>query len=422
MPVDVILGLQWGDEGKGKIVDYLADQYQVVCRFQGGPNAGHTLYVDSVKYVLHTIPSGIFRKNTLNVIGNGVVLDPITLAKEIDQIHAQVPDLKERLLVSLKTHLILPSHRWIDLASEASKGKEKIGSTLRGIGPCYMDKTGRNGLRVGDIHLAGFETKYQQLKEKHLQFIRQYPAVEFEIESLEQQWLESIEKLRSLKTINAEYWLGDLLQKNVSILAEGAQGTMLDVDFGTYPFVTSSNTITAGVSTGLGVPPNSIRKVIGIAKAYCTRVGSGPFPSELDNEIGERLRKEGGEFGATTGRARRCGWLDLVQLKYSMMVNGVTDLCLTKIDVLNNFDQISVSNGYQLKDGTHTEEVPFDMRMIDQVNTLDFKGWNQSLATFKHFDELPDAIKTYLAHIESVCPAPISFLSTGPGRDELLVR
>ncbi len=329
MPVDVILGLQWGDEGKGKIVDYLADQYQVVCRFQGGPNAGHTLYVDGVKYVLHTIPSGIFRKNTLNVIGNGVVLDPITLAKEIDQIHAQVPDLKERLLVSLKTHLILPSHRWIDLASEASKGKEKIGSTLRGIGPCYMDKTGRNGLRVGDIHLAGFETKYQQLKEKHLQFIRQYPAVEFEIESLEKQWLESIEKLRSLKTINAEYWLGDLLQKNVSILAEGAQGTMLDVDFGTYPFVTSSNTITAGVSTGLGVPPNSIRKVIGIAKAYCTRVGSGPFPSELDNEIGERLRKEGGEFGATTGRARRCGWLDLVQLKYSMMVNGVTDLCLT---------------------------------------------------------------------------------------------
>ncbi len=239
---------------------------------------------------------------------------------------------------------------------------------------------------------------------------------------MEKQWLESIEKLRSLKTINAEYWLGDLLQKNVSILAEGAQGTMLDVDFGTYPFVTSSNTITAGVSTGLGVPPNSIRKVIGIAKAYCTRVGSGPFPSELDNEIGERLRKEGGEFGATTGRARRCGWLDLVQLKYSMMVNGVTDLCLTKIDVLNNFDQISVSNGYQLKDGTHTIEVPFDMRMIDRVDTLDFKGWNQSLASFQHFDQLPTAIKTYLAHIESVCPAPISFLSTGPGRDELLVR
>lgn len=421
MPVDVILGLQWGDEGKGKIVDYLADRYPTVCRFQGGPNAGHTLYINGEKLVLHTIPSGIFRSGVQNVIGNGVVLDPITLEKEITNVIQRAPDALERLLVSRKAHLILPAHRWIDLASETSKGKDKIGSTLRGIGPCYMDKTGRNGLRVGDIERAGFDQLYLKLKEKHQQFIRSFPEVEFDLKSEEEKWMQSLEALRKLKKINAEYWLGEKLQNGELILAEGAQGTMLDVDFGTYPFVTSSNTITAGVCTGLGVSPANIRKVIGIAKAYCTRVGSGPFPSELTDETGERLRKAGNEFGSTTGRPRRCGWIDLVQLRYASIINGVTDLCITKADVLNDFEEIGVVNSY-VQNGIEIEEIPYAMEDCSGVKTLYLSGWKQDLNTIEGFQSIPVPLKYLLEKIEQQTHVPVSFLSTGPGRDQLLVR
>ncbi|MEP7196492.1 MAG: adenylosuccinate synthase [Saprospiraceae bacterium] len=420
MPVDVILGLQWGDEGKGKIVDYLAEQYQIVCRFQGGPNAGHTLYIDGKKFVLHTIPSGIFRTKVDNIIGNGVVLDPVTLEKEIQQLLPNIPDLFDRLFVSNKTQLIIPSHRWIDLASENAKGKEKIGSTLRGIGPCYMDKTGRNGLRVGDLFTKGWEIKYHTLKEKHLQFLKQFPEVDFDLKEQEQQWFDSLDCLRKLKTIQVEYYLHKAINDGKLILAEGAQGTMLDVDHGTYPFVTSSNTITAGVCTGLGLAPQHIRKVIGIAKAYCTRVGSGPFPSELLDDIGEKLRTEGKEFGSTTGRPRRCGWLDLVQLNYSIILNGVTDLCITKIDVLNSFDEINLVDSYQIE-GKKVQEVPFDLNTIDQVGHLTFKGWNQSLSHCKLKNQLPESADHLLRHIEQTSNTPISYISTGPGREELIV-
>ncbi|MBK7811673.1 MAG: adenylosuccinate synthase [Saprospiraceae bacterium] len=420
MPVDVILGLQWGDEGKGKIVDFLADQYTVVCRFQGGPNAGHTLYIDGVKHVLHTIPSGIFRPQVVNVIGNGVVIDPITLEKEIKAVLPKVPDALERLLVSRKAHLILPAHRWIDLASENAKGKDKIGSTLRGIGPCYMDKTGRNGLRVGDIEKPGFDKLYEKLKLKHIQLIRQFPEVEFDEAHEEKVWFESLESLRQLKKVDAEYWLSDKLKEGENILAEGAQGTMLDVDFGTYPFVTSSSTITAGVCTGLGIPPGKIRKVIGIAKAYCTRVGSGPFPSELLDDVGEKLRKSGNEFGSTTGRPRRCGWLDLVQLRYACIVNGVTELCITKADVLNDFDNISFAESYKVNE-QWTSEVPYDMSEIQSVQLSELAGWKQSLADV-NFNNLPSQVIACMDKIEKFCDTKVKYLSTGPGRNELLVK
>jgi adenylosuccinate synthase len=421
MPVDAILGLQWGDEGKGKIVDYLADQYHAVCRFQGGPNAGHTLWIQGKKIVLHTLPSGIFRSNTLNLIGNGVVIDPITLSKEIDTVHSDIPDLIDRLFISRKAHLILPTHRWIDLASEHAKGKQKIGSTLRGIGPCYMDKTGRNGLRIGDINQNSFRSDYFALKEKHLQFLKQFPQADFNIEEEEQKWLDSIEKINQLQSINAEYWLNSMLVKNASVLAEGAQGTMLDVDFGTYPYVTSSNTIAAGICTGLGIAPNKIRKVIGIAKAYCTRVGSGPFPSELLDETGEKLRKEGNEFGSTTGRPRRCGWLDLVQLRYSVMINGVTDLCITKIDVLNHFEEIKMVNGYVLNNNEQTNELPFHLETIKHVTTTPLKGWQQELSNITDKEHLPSEVKSFLNSIQTNTTIPVSILSTGPGRDELMI-
>ena len=330
MAVDVLLGLQWGDEGKGKIVDYLADQYQLVCRFQGGPNAGHTLWIDGKKTVLHTIPSGIFHSHLVNVIGNGVVIDPITLIREIDALIITLPDVTSRLKIAKKAHLILPTHRLLDMASEASKGADKIGSTLRGIGPCYMDKTGRNGLRVGDILSPSFRKNYETLKEKHLRLLKLYPETEFDIQAEEEKWFEAIQRMKGLELIDAEYYLIDQLKAGNKILAEGAQGMMLDIDFGTYPFVTSSNTITSGVCSGLGVPPTSIRHVIGVTKAYCTRVGSGPFPSELNDETGERIRKAGHEFGSTTGRPRRCGWLDLPQLKYASMITGCTHIAITK--------------------------------------------------------------------------------------------
>ncbi len=422
MAVDVLLGLQWGDEGKGKIVDYLANKYDVVCRFQGGPNAGHTLYINDKKLVLHTIPSGVFRENVINVIGNGVVLDPTTFAKELDNINPIVSDLHDRLIISEKTHLILPTHRWIDLASENAKGKQKIGSTLRGIGPCYMDKTGRNGLRVGDLFRSNFEHLYKSLKEKHLQFIKQFPDVEFDLKDQEENWMNSLAQLRQMQVKDITYFLNKKLNEGKSILAEGAQGTMLDVDFGTYPYVTSSNTITAGVCTGLGVAPSSINKVIGIAKAYCTRVGSGPFPSELLEETGDRLRKEGNEFGSTTGRARRCGWLDMIQLKYSIMINGVTDLCITKMDVMNNFETVSITDAYVMDNNEKTNELPYDLSAVKEVKNQDFQGWQSNIQGINSFEALPEQARNFLNAIESLSKTKISYLSYGPGRDELIIR
>ena len=421
MKIDVILGLQWGDEGKGKIVDYLAKDYKVVARFQGGPNAGHTLKIDGVKYVLHTVPSGIFRKGILNVIGNGVVIDPITLQRELHKLdEAKVPYL-DRLFVSQKAHLILPTHRMLDAASEASKGKEKIGSTLKGIGPTYMDKTGRNGLRVGDIFSPDFEQRYHKLKEKHHGLLKMYPSIDFDLAAEETKWLEAIKLLKTLKQVNCEYFINQQLNAGHKVLAEGAQGSMLDVEYGTYPFVTSSNTITAGVCTGLGVAPHKIGEVIGITKAYCTRVGGGPFPTELENEVGERLRKEGMEFGATTGRPRRCGWIDIPQLKYTIMLNGVTQLVLTKIDILNHFDAISAATHYDI-DGQLTEEVPFDYS--DRIKPVysEYPGWNSSLDGVHHFEAMPDNLKKFVSAMEKALDTKVSLVSTGPEREALVHR
>jgi adenylosuccinate synthase len=422
MAVDVILGLQWGDEGKGKIVDYLADKYDIVARFQGGPNAGHTLKFDGHKFVLHTVPSGIFRPGLINLIGNGVVIDPITLNKEIDKLEAFGTDYLDRLLVAHKAHLILPTHRYLDAASEKSKGKSKIGSTLKGIGPTYMDKTGRNGLRVGDIVAAGFDQKYKALKEKHLQLARIYPDVDFDIEAEENNWMESLELLRSLQLVNGEYYINEALSKGKRVLAEGAQGSMLDIDFGTYPFVTSSNTITAGVCTGLGVSPKKIGEVIGITKAYCTRVGSGPFPTELHNEEGEFLRAEGAEFGATTGRPRRCGWIDLPQLLYTIMLNGVTQLVVTKIDVLNKFETIKAATHYEY-DGRESNELPFDLiNKVINPKYQSYPGWKTSLDSAKGFDALPQAAQAYLNALEEALDVPITMISTGPERSKLILK
>lgn len=422
MAVDVILGLQWGDEGKGKIVDYLATKYDIVARFQGGPNAGHTLKFDGKKFVLHTVPSGIFRPNLINVIGNGVVIDPITLARELSELDAAEVAYHNRLLVARKAHLILPTHRLLDAASENAKGKEKIGSTLKGIGPTYMDKTGRNGLRVGDIMQSDFQKRYDSLKEKHLTLLKIYPDVAFDIEAEEKKWFDSVEILRKLRLVDSEYYINNALEQGHAILAEGAQGSMLDIDFGTYPFVTSSNTITAGVCTGLGIAPQQIGEVIGITKAYCTRVGSGPFPTELHDATGELLRKEGAEFGATTGRPRRCGWIDLPQLQYTIMVNGVTQLVVTKIDVLNAFDQIEVGTAYQIGDET-TTQLPYDICHEEIQPVLEaYPGWKQSLDGIQEFDNLPAEAKWYLEMLEDRLNVPVTMVSTGPERKKLILR
>lgn len=422
MAVDVLLGLQWGDEGKGKVVDFMAPGYDVVARFQGGPNAGHTLVFGGRKYVLHTIPSGIFRDNIINLIGNGVVIDPITFAKEIDMLRQAGVPYSERLRLARKAHLILPSHRYLDAATEAAKGKARIGSTLKGIGPTYMDKTGRNGLRVGDITSAGFEEKYQSLKSKHLTLLKLYPEIDFNLEQEEARWMESLDVMRNIVMVDGEYYINELLEQGKNVLAEGAQGSMLDIDFGTYPYVTSSNTITAGVCTGLGIAPSRVAEVIGITKAYCTRVGSGPFPTEQDNETGEFLRREGGEFGATTGRPRRCGWLDLPQLRYTAMLNGVTQLAVTKIDVLNNVEQILAATHYRY-DGQETHQLPYDVDAtpIEPV-FRQFPGWMQSLAGIDIYENLPPAAADYLRFIESELNIPIAMASTGPERESLIVR
>ncbi|WP_353483939.1 adenylosuccinate synthase [Haliscomenobacter sp.] len=422
MGIDVLLGLQWGDEGKGKIVDYLAPKYNIVARFQGGPNAGHTLKFDGKKFVLHTIPSGIFREELINLIGNGVVLDPITLEKEIQKLVEVGVNFHHRLFIARKAHLILPTHRYLDAASENAKGKAKIGSTLRGIGPTYMDKTGRNGLRVGDVTSPNFLEKYETLKQKHLNLLGQYPAVEFDLAGEEQKWMDSLQLLRSLNHVDCEYFINQALADGKRVLAEGAQGSMLDIDFGTYPYVTSSNTITAGVCTGLGVAPSTIKDVIGITKAYCTRVGSGPFPTELHDETGELLRKEGAEFGATTGRPRRCGWIDLPQLKYAIMVNGVTQLNVTKLDVLNIFDTIYAATHYKI-DGQLTDQLPFDLcdEEVEPVYEA-FGGWQESLEAGSDYADLPAAARHYLEALERYLGLPITIISVGPERASLVLK
>lgn len=422
MTIDVLLGLQWGDEGKGKVVDYLAPQYDIIARFQGGPNAGHTLRFGGNKHILHTIPSGIFREDLINLIGNGVVVDPITLARELHNLHEAGVSVQDRLLVSRKAHLILPTHRYIDAASEFAKGKAKIGSTLKGIGPTYMDKTGRNGFRVGDLMLPGFKSQYESLKAKHLKYAQSLPDVDFDLDGEEQKWMDSIEQLRELQQVDAEYYINNALSSGRRILAEGAQGSMLDIDFGTYPYVTSSNTITAGVCTGLGVAPAKIGEVIGITKAYCTRVGSGPFPTELNDETGERLRQEGSEFGSTTGRPRRCGWIDLPQLKYSIMLNGVTQLVITKVDVLNHFEKIYAATTYEY-DGQQTDQLPYDLCQTQVApQYLSFEGWQQSLETISQYQELPKAARQYLDYLENSLSTRITMVSVGPEREQLLLK
>ncbi len=421
MKIDVILGLQWGDEGKGKIVDYLAEKYDIVARFQGGPNAGHTLKFGGKKFVLHTVPSGIFRENLINIIGNGVVIDPITFEREINNLKAANVEYQKRLLVAKKAHLILPTHRLLDAASEAAKGAAKIGSTLKGIGPTYMDKTGRNGLRVGDILLPTFGKRYQALKEKHLELLKVYPSVSFDLEAEEARWFASLDTLKSLQLIDSEYYINDSLKQGKRILAEGAQGSMLDIDFGTYPYVTSSNTVTAGVCVGLGVAPSTVGEVIGVTKAYCTRVGSGPFPSELHDSIGDLLRSEGAEFGSTTGRPRRCGWIDLPQLRYTIMLNGVTQLCITKIDVLNIFEEIKAATHYKYN-GVMSTDLPFDINEV-KVEPVwkSFKGWMQPVE-MTEYDALPPVLKEFTQFLEEYLEVPVTMISTGPEREKLILR
>jgi len=420
MKTDVILGLQWGDEGKGKIVDVLAKEYSVVARFQGGPNAGHSLQFEDKKVVLHSIPSGIFRENTTNFIGNGVVLDPIIFREECQILDEMGVPVRERLVISKKAHLIIPSHRIIDAASEASKGASKIGSTLKGIGPTYMDKTGRNGLRVGDILADNFIDRFNALKTKHISFLKQFDFV-YDINEREAEWLKAVEYLKSFNLADGEYLVNRLLSENKRVLAEGAQGSLLDVDFGSYPFVTSSTTTCAGACTGLGVPPSRIGIVSGIFKAYCTRVGSGPFPTELNDETGEMLRKLGFEFGATTGRPRRTGWLDLVALKYAIMINGVNQLIMMKSDVLDTFDIIKAATGYKIK-GIESNEVPFDTFAEIEPIYKEFKGWKTDLTKIKEEKDLPCEFINYVKFIEKETGVPVKIISVGPDRAQTIIR
>ena len=417
--VDVILGLQWGDEGKGKIVDYFAPRYDVVARFQGGPNAGHTLYVEGQKMVLHQIPSGIFHQNTVNIIGNGVVLDPVTLKKECDKVAAMGIDVKKNLFISERTNIIVPTHRALDKASELQKGESKIGSTLKGIGPAYMDKTGRNAIRVGDLLDKSFISQYIKLRLKHQKLLDNFNFIE-DITAWEEEFFEALEFLRTLNIVNGEYFINDKIAEGKKVLAEGAQGSMLDIDFGTFPFVTSSNTISAGVCTGLGVSPKQINEVLGVTKAYCTRVGSGPFPTELEDATGEELRKIGNEFGATTGRPRRCGWIDLVALKYACMINGVTQVVMTKADVLDAFEDLKVCTAYSIN-GEEKAEVPYQMNRVKITPVLkNFKGWNIDTTKIKEAANLPGEMSGYIKFINEFIGAPVTFVSNGPGRDQIV--
>ncbi len=422
MKVDLLLGLQWGDEGKGKIVDVLTSNYDIIARFQGGPNAGHTLVFNNKKYVLHTIPSGIFHENKINIIGNGVVIDPIILQSEIDKIKSENVNIYSSLLISRKAHLILPTHRLLDAASEKSKGKNKIGSTLKGIGPTYMDKTGRNGFRIGDLENAQWKNKYYELTKKHQKLIDFYEVdLDYNLEKLHDEFFDSIENLKKIQFIDSE----DFFMKSInnkSILAEGAQGSLLDIDFGTYPYVTSSNTTAAGACTGLGIAPNSIGDVFGIFKAYTTRVGSGPFPTELFDEYGSRMSKVGNEFGATTGRPRRCGWLDLVALKYACQINGVTKLMMMKTDVLTGFDKVLVSTAYKYR-GSTIHHLPFDLsdKSLEPVYT-EFEGWSEDLRKMNNINQLPLNLKKYISFLENELKIPITIVSVGPDRKETIFR
>jgi adenylosuccinate synthase len=424
MKVDVLLGLQWGDEGKGKIVDVLAPQYQVVARFQGGPNAGHTLEFDGFKHVLHQIPSGIFRADIKNIIGNGLVLDPIVLKKEIEGLAKYNLPIHNNLFISKKAAVILPTHRLLDAAYEQAKGAAKIGSTLRGIGPTYQDKVARQGLRMGDILSDDFKEKYNRLVEQHKVVLRFY-NYDFEttLADAEQSFFEAAEFLKQYTFVDSEYLVNEAIEAGQTVLAEGAQGSLLDIDFGSYPFVTSSTTTTAGACTGLGIAPQHIGEVFGIFKAYCTRVGSGPFPTELLDEVGERMRQEGREFGSTTGRPRRCGWMDLPALKYAIMINGVTQLVMMKVDVLNIFEEIQVCTHYQLADGTLTDKLPYDLCDNDVTPVYKtFKGWATSLENLHTYDQVPAELAAYIEFLETELKLPISFISTGPDREAIIHR
>ncbi len=417
--VDVILGLQWGDEGKGKIVDYFASQYDVIARFQGGPNAGHTLYIGDKKVVLHQIPSGIFHADKINLIGNGVVLDVVTLKKECEAVAAFGCEYKKNLFISERTHLILPTHRALDKASEQSKGNDKIGSTLKGIGPAYMDKTGRNGLRVGDLLRKDFRNEYDKLRSKHQQLLDNFDFQE-DISQWESDFFEALEFLKGLNIVNGEYFINEQISQGKRILAEGAQGSMLDVDFGTFPFVTSSNTISAGVCSGLGIAPQKIKEVIGITKAYCTRVGSGPFPTELMDATGAYLRNTGNEFGSTTGRPRRCGWIDLVALRFACMINGITQIVMTKADILDALAELKVCTSYRI-DGQETASIPFQMNHLNiEAVYQTFAGWNTSSAQMTSIEDMPVEMKKYIDFINQYLGVSIQYISNGPGRDQLV--
>jgi len=417
MKADILLGLQWGDEGKGKIVDVLTPKYDIIARFQGGPNAGHTLVFNNVKHVLHTIPSGIFRANAMNVIGNGVVIDPYIFKEEIDKLVAHGIDVKSKIIISSKAHIIMPSHKALDEAYENDKGDKKIGSTKKGIGPTYTDKIARTGLRVGDI-LLDFNAIYNSRKKQHAKILANY-SFSFDIDAYEQKWFEGIALIKSMQIIDTEYYINKQLQSGKSVLCEGAQGTLLDIEFGSYPFVTSSNTISAGACVGLGISPKVVGEVFGIFKAYCTRVGSGPFPTELFDETGALMQKYGNEFGSTTGRPRRCGWLDLVALKYAIMLNGVTQLFMMKIDVMNTFDTIKVCTGYSYN-GEVIDYMPNDIEGVVPVYK-EFKGWNRELPSNSYAD-LPQEIKNYIEFIETETGVPVQIISTGPEREKTIIR
>ena len=423
MAVDLLLGLQWGDEGKGKIVDVFTEKYDIIARFQGGPNAGHTLEFDGQKHVLHTIPSGIFHENTVNLVGNGVVIDPIIFKKELDNLDNYITHYRSNLLISRKAHLILPTHRLLDAASEASKGKAKIGSTLKGIGPTYMDKTGRNGIRVGDLELDGWKDKYRALADKHEAMIKFYNVdVQYNLAELEEEFFAAIEELKTLKFIDSEHYLQVAQKEGKTVLAEGAQGSMLDIDFGTYPFVTSSTTTAAGACTGLGVSPNKIGDAFGIFKAYTTRVGSGPFPTELFDEDGKTISRVGNEVGATTGRPRRCGWLDLVALKYTIEINGITHLIMTKGDVLSGFKTIKVCTAYNYK-GKEVHHLPFNIEPENVTPVFtEFKGWKEDITKMKDASQFPKELKEYIEFLEKELETPISVVSVGPDRNQTINR
>ena len=420
MNIDILLGLQWGDEGKGKIVDALSPVYDVISRFQGGPNAGHSLEFNNVKHVLHLIPSGIFHPDKLNIIGNGVVIDPAVFKKEIEELGPPVDELTKRLIISTRANLILPSHRILDAAYEQFKGKTKIGSTLKGIGPAYTDKTSRNGLRVGEILQNNFREIYNEHLKSHLTILKSYDF-RFDLEEYEKGWFEGIEMLKKFRIVNTEYLVNTLAGKGKRILAEGAQGTMLDVDFGSYPFVTSSNTISAGACTGLGISPKMIDEIFGIFKAYCTRVGSGPFPTELNDTTGNSLRDIGHEFGATTGRPRRCGWLDLPALKYSIMINGITRLFMTKADVMSGFETIKICTSYKVN-GKVCLEIPFSNNAVIEPVYTDFPGWKEDISTIRDFNKLPETLKKFIEFIEIQTGVPITMVSVGPDRKETIFR